>query len=191
MSIVRIILDTTVFSEILRRLTNSNKLGGLSSSDTVSDFASYSSFAFSDTVYEFCVDTLTNINIKTLMELNTLDIYPKLKVNYELNIALINFLVEFHALVSEDFPKHLKELHVMLYHSLTSSKGENEINVANNYRLENKFLEFTYVVRQLVIGQHQQINVANKCLSKTCGICTYTNHPTNACLTLQESVQGA
>ncbi|RDX61493.1 hypothetical protein CR513_60270, partial [Mucuna pruriens] len=57
----------------------------------------------------------------------------------------------------------------------------NEIGVVDNLRLENQLTELTSMVRQLVVGQHQPSIAA-----KVCGICTFMEHPTNMCPTLQE-----
>ncbi|RDY01847.1 hypothetical protein CR513_14776, partial [Mucuna pruriens] len=64
----------------------------------------------------------------------------------------------------------------------TTSKVVNEVVVVDNQRLENKIIELTSLVRQLAIGQHHTTP-----LTKACGICTSTEHPTNACPTLQET----
>ena len=66
------------------------------------------------------------------------------------------------------------------------SKGVHEMTTKTDHtRLENRIEELTSIVRQLAIGQQQQLNVVDK--TKTCGICTSADHPTDACPTLQES----
>ncbi|RDY07250.1 hypothetical protein CR513_08669, partial [Mucuna pruriens] len=57
----------------------------------------------------------------------------------------------------------------------------NEIGAASNQRLENQLTELTSLVRQLTVGQHQPSLAA-----KVCGICTFVEHLTNMCPTLQE-----
>ncbi|RDX85418.1 hypothetical protein CR513_33398, partial [Mucuna pruriens] len=57
----------------------------------------------------------------------------------------------------------------------------NEIGAVDNLRLENQLTELTSLVRQLV-GQHQPSIVA-----RVCGICTFMEHPTDICPTLQET----
>ena len=59
--------------------------------------------------------------------------------------------------------------------------------VADNQRLENKFTELTSLVRQLAIGQQQNVMAANQ--PRLCGICCAPNHSTYACSTLQEIEQ--
>ncbi|RDY14407.1 hypothetical protein CR513_00511, partial [Mucuna pruriens] len=61
----------------------------------------------------------------------------------------------------------------------------NEVGVVDNVRLENQLTELTSLVRQLTISQHQQIPPL-----KICGICTFMEHPTNMCPTLQETESG-
>ncbi|RDX94807.1 hypothetical protein CR513_22769, partial [Mucuna pruriens] len=63
----------------------------------------------------------------------------------------------------------------------SQSQMVNELGVASNLRLENQLFESTSLVRQLAVGQHQS-NVA----AKVCGICTFVEHFTNLCPTLQE-----
>ncbi|RDX75987.1 hypothetical protein CR513_44069, partial [Mucuna pruriens] len=58
----------------------------------------------------------------------------------------------------------------------------NEVGAIDNLRLENQLTELTSLVRQLVVGQHQPSIAA-----KVCGICTFMEHPTNICPTLQET----
>ncbi|RDX96575.1 hypothetical protein CR513_20750, partial [Mucuna pruriens] len=58
----------------------------------------------------------------------------------------------------------------------------NENGATSNQRLENQLTELTSLVRQLSISQHQPIMAA-----KVCGICTFIEHPTDTCPTLQES----
>ncbi|RDX86706.1 hypothetical protein CR513_31939, partial [Mucuna pruriens] len=53
---------------------------------------------------------------------------------------------------------------------------------SNTQQLENQLTELTSLVRQLVVGQHQPVMAA-----KVCGICTSVEHPTDMCLTLQET----
>ncbi|RDX74555.1 hypothetical protein CR513_45688, partial [Mucuna pruriens] len=57
-----------------------------------------------------------------------------------------------------------------------------EIGTAANQRLENQLIELTSLVRQLAVGQHQPAMA-----TKICGICTYVEHHTNMCPTLQET----
>ncbi|RDX81010.1 hypothetical protein CR513_38366, partial [Mucuna pruriens] len=57
-----------------------------------------------------------------------------------------------------------------------------EIGAASNQRLENQLTELTSLVRQLAVGQHQLAMAA-----KVCGICTFVEHPTDMCPTLQET----
>ncbi|RDX99227.1 hypothetical protein CR513_17748, partial [Mucuna pruriens] len=64
----------------------------------------------------------------------------------------------------------------------SQSRMVNEIGAASNQRLENQLTELTSLVRQLVVGQHQPAMAA-----KVCGLCTSVEHPTNMCLTLQET----
>ncbi|RDX76770.1 hypothetical protein CR513_43199, partial [Mucuna pruriens] len=65
---------------------------------------------------------------------------------------------------------------------LSQSWMVNEIGAASNLRLENQLSELTSLVRQLTVGQHQPSMVA-----KVCGICTFVEHPTDLCPTLQEA----
>ncbi|RDX85340.1 hypothetical protein CR513_33484, partial [Mucuna pruriens] len=58
----------------------------------------------------------------------------------------------------------------------------NEVSVIDNLRLENQLTELTSLVRQLTIRQHQPSAVA-----RVCGICTFLEHPTDMCPTLQET----
>ncbi|RDX81564.1 hypothetical protein CR513_37737, partial [Mucuna pruriens] len=58
----------------------------------------------------------------------------------------------------------------------------NEIGVVDNLRLKNQLIELIALVRQLAVGQHQP-NIA----AKFCGICTFVEHPTDMCPTLQET----
>ncbi|RDX73166.1 hypothetical protein CR513_47264, partial [Mucuna pruriens] len=51
----------------------------------------------------------------------------------------------------------------------------------SNMRLKNKITKLNSLVGQLAIGQHQ-----SSPLARVCGICPSMEHPTNACLTLQE-----
>ncbi|RDX82239.1 hypothetical protein CR513_36999, partial [Mucuna pruriens] len=64
----------------------------------------------------------------------------------------------------------------------SQSRMVNEISVASNQRLENQLIELTSLVRQLAVRQHQPTMAA-----KVCGICTSVEHPTDMCLTLQET----
>ncbi|RDY10088.1 hypothetical protein CR513_05448, partial [Mucuna pruriens] len=64
----------------------------------------------------------------------------------------------------------------------SQSRIVNEIGTASNLRLENQLSELTSLVRQLVAGQHLS-NMA----AKVCGICTFVEHPTDLCPTLQET----
>ncbi|RDY14624.1 hypothetical protein CR513_00276, partial [Mucuna pruriens] len=57
-----------------------------------------------------------------------------------------------------------------------ASRVVNEIFIADNQRLKNKITELTSLVRQLAIGQYH-ISLP----TKVYGICTSTEHPTNAC----------
>ena len=57
--------------------------------------------------------------------------------------------------------------------------------VVDNQRLENKLTELTSIVRQLPIGQQQNVMAANQ--PRLGGICCAPDHPTNACTTLQET----
>ncbi|RDX85400.1 hypothetical protein CR513_33419, partial [Mucuna pruriens] len=58
----------------------------------------------------------------------------------------------------------------------------NEIDAVDNLRLENQLTDLTSLVRQLAVAQHQPSIVA-----RVCGICTYVEHPTDMCPTLQET----
>ncbi|RDX92984.1 hypothetical protein CR513_24808, partial [Mucuna pruriens] len=62
------------------------------------------------------------------------------------------------------------------------SQMVNEIGAASNQRLENQLNELTSLGRQLVVGQHQPTLAA-----KVSGICTFVEHPTDMCPTLQET----
>ncbi|RDY13905.1 hypothetical protein CR513_01119, partial [Mucuna pruriens] len=57
----------------------------------------------------------------------------------------------------------------------------NENGAASNQRLENQLIELTSLVRQLAVSQHQTTME-----TKICGICTFVEHPTDMCPTLQE-----
>ncbi|RDX73924.1 hypothetical protein CR513_46390, partial [Mucuna pruriens] len=61
------------------------------------------------------------------------------------------------------------------------SRTVNEISVASNQRLENQLTELTSLVTQLAFSQHQPTMAA-----KLCGICTFVEHSTDMCPTLQE-----
>ncbi|RDY07568.1 hypothetical protein CR513_08317, partial [Mucuna pruriens] len=61
------------------------------------------------------------------------------------------------------------------------SQMVNEIGAASNQRLENQLTELTSLVKQLAVGQYQPAMTA-----KICGICTFVDHPTDMCPTLQE-----
>ncbi|RDY10008.1 hypothetical protein CR513_05538, partial [Mucuna pruriens] len=63
----------------------------------------------------------------------------------------------------------------------SQSRMVNEIGVTSNLMLENQLSELTSLVRQLVVGQHQP-----SMATKVCGICTFVEHPTDLCPTLQE-----
>ena len=54
--------------------------------------------------------------------------------------------------------------------------------LADNQRLENKLTELTSLVKQLFIGQHQNVMPAKQ--PRFYCICCAPNHPTNACSTL-------
>ncbi|RDY08551.1 hypothetical protein CR513_07197, partial [Mucuna pruriens] len=58
------------------------------------------------------------------------------------------------------------------------SRAVNEARAIDNLRLENQLTELMSLVRQLVVGQHQQ-NTPRR----VCGICTFVEHPTNMCPT--------
>ncbi|RDX96977.1 hypothetical protein CR513_20307, partial [Mucuna pruriens] len=57
----------------------------------------------------------------------------------------------------------------------------NEIGATTNQRMENQLAELTSLVRQLPVGQQPTM------VAKICGICTSMEHPTDMCLTLQET----
>ena len=59
--------------------------------------------------------------------------------------------------------------------------------VADNQRLENKLTELTSLIRQLAIGQQQNVMAANQ--PRLYGICCAPNHPIDACSILQETKQ--
>ncbi|RDY07601.1 hypothetical protein CR513_08255, partial [Mucuna pruriens] len=63
------------------------------------------------------------------------------------------------------------------------SRMVNEISAASNQKLENQLTKLTSLVRQLAVSQHQPAMAA-----KICGICTFVEHPTDMCPTLQEHV---
>ncbi|RDX87909.1 hypothetical protein CR513_30557, partial [Mucuna pruriens] len=63
----------------------------------------------------------------------------------------------------------------------SQSRMVNGIGAASNLRLENQLSELTSLVRQLAVGQYKP-NMA----AKVCGICTFVEHPTDLCPTLQE-----
>ncbi|RDX71405.1 hypothetical protein CR513_49258, partial [Mucuna pruriens] len=65
---------------------------------------------------------------------------------------------------------------------LNQSRMVNEISTTFNQRLENQLTELTSLVRQLAVSQHQPAMAA-----KLCGICTFVEHPTDMCPTLQET----
>ena len=56
--------------------------------------------------------------------------------------------------------------------------------IVDNQRPENKLIELTSLVRQLAIGQQQNVMVANQ--PRLCGIYCASDHPIDACSTLQE-----
>ncbi|RDY04338.1 hypothetical protein CR513_11966, partial [Mucuna pruriens] len=59
----------------------------------------------------------------------------------------------------------------------------NEVGMVDNLRLQNQLTEeLKSLVRQLVIGKHQPSIAA-----RVCGICTFVEHPTDMCPTLQET----
>ncbi|RDX92495.1 hypothetical protein CR513_25365, partial [Mucuna pruriens] len=62
------------------------------------------------------------------------------------------------------------------------SRTVNEIGAVDHLRLENQVTKLTLLVRQLAVGRHQPNIVA-----RICGICTFVEHPTNMCPTLQET----
>ncbi|RDX98331.1 hypothetical protein CR513_18760, partial [Mucuna pruriens] len=64
----------------------------------------------------------------------------------------------------------------------SQSRMVNEIGVVDNLRLENQLTELTSLVRQLAVGQHQPSATA-----RVCDICTFVEHPTDMCPTLQET----
>ncbi|RDX78064.1 hypothetical protein CR513_41711, partial [Mucuna pruriens] len=64
----------------------------------------------------------------------------------------------------------------------SQSRMVNEIGAASNQRLENQLTKLTSLVRQLVVGQHQPAMAA-----KVCGICTFVEHLTDMCPTLQKT----
>ena len=59
--------------------------------------------------------------------------------------------------------------------------------VTDNQRLENKLIELTSLVRQLAIGQQQNVMTTNQ--PRLYGICYALDHPIDACSTLQEIEQ--
>ncbi|RDY05481.1 hypothetical protein CR513_10678, partial [Mucuna pruriens] len=64
----------------------------------------------------------------------------------------------------------------------SQSRMVNEISTVDNLRLANQLTELTSLVRQLAVGQHQPSVVA-----RVCGVCTFMEHPTDMCPTLQET----
>ena len=65
-----------------------------------------------------------------------------------------------------------------------SSKWAHEVTtIVGNHRLKNKVTKLTFYVRQLAIGQHQQVHAENH---RGCVIYNFVEHPTDACPTLQE-----
>ncbi|RDY10004.1 hypothetical protein CR513_05533, partial [Mucuna pruriens] len=64
----------------------------------------------------------------------------------------------------------------------SQSRMVNEIGAVDNLRLENQLTEWTSLVRQLAVGQHQPSIAA-----RVCGICTSVQHPIDMCPTLQET----
>ncbi|RDX82316.1 hypothetical protein CR513_36911, partial [Mucuna pruriens] len=59
---------------------------------------------------------------------------------------------------------------------VVTSRVVNEVDMIDNLRLENQLTKLTSLVRQLIVRQHQPI----------CGICTFVEHPTDMCPTLQK-----
>ncbi|KAL5179924.1 hypothetical protein HKD37_01G001143 [Glycine soja] len=70
---------------------------------------------------------------------------------------------------------------------LPSRGVHDETLAADYYGLENQITELTSLVKQLDIGQHQQVQEANIPPPRACGICTSLKHPSDACRTLQET----
>ncbi|RDY07838.1 hypothetical protein CR513_07995, partial [Mucuna pruriens] len=70
----------------------------------------------------------------------------------------------------------------LLIQGPSQSQMVNEIDAASNQRLENQLTELTSLVRQLAVGQHQPAMAA-----KVCGICTFVEHLTDMCPTLEET----
>ncbi|RDX71577.1 hypothetical protein CR513_49059, partial [Mucuna pruriens] len=64
------------------------------------------------------------------------------------------------------------------------NRAVNEVGTVDNLRLENQLTELTSLVRQLVVGHHQQIPPV-----KICGICTSVEHSTNMCPTLWKPIR--
>ncbi|RDY06177.1 hypothetical protein CR513_09872, partial [Mucuna pruriens] len=62
------------------------------------------------------------------------------------------------------------------------SRMVNGVALVDNLRLENQLTELTSLVRQLAVGKHQPSIAA-----RVCGICTFVEHPTDMCPTLQET----
>ena len=61
----------------------------------------------------------------------------------------------------------------------------NEVSISmvvDNQRLENKLIELASLMRQLAIGQHQNMMTTNQ--PRLCGIYCASDHPTDACSTL-------
>ena len=59
--------------------------------------------------------------------------------------------------------------------------------VADNQRVENKLTRLTSLVRQLAIGEQQNVMAANQ--QGLCGICCAPDHIIYLCSTLQETEQ--
>ncbi|RDX89424.1 hypothetical protein CR513_28845, partial [Mucuna pruriens] len=63
-----------------------------------------------------------------------------------------------------------------------TSRMVNEVGVIDSLRLENQLIELTSLVKQLVVRQHQPSAIV-----RVYGICTFVEHPTDMCPTLQET----
>ncbi|RDX81963.1 hypothetical protein CR513_37314, partial [Mucuna pruriens] len=59
-----------------------------------------------------------------------------------------------------------------------TSRVVSKVGAFDNIRLENQLTKLASLVRQLAVGQHQQIT------QPVCGICASVEHPTNMCPTL-------
>ncbi|RDY11447.1 hypothetical protein CR513_03893, partial [Mucuna pruriens] len=81
--------------------------------------------------------------------------------------------------------RHLiSKLRATLNRAITS-RVVNKVVVIDNLRLENQLIELTSLVRQLAVGQHQP-----SVPIRVCGICTFVEHPIDACPTIQETKSG-